>query len=48
MTNVTICKRVETLGRDDHLSAPGFVLVFAVGDLLYAVLRKGIVLEIKG
>ena len=41
----TICKWVESLWRDDHLSPAGFILVLSVHDLLWPVLRKWIILQ---
>lgn len=40
----TVCERVVTLRGDDHLLPAPLVLVFAIGDLLWAMLSKRIIL----
>lgn len=40
----TVCERVMTLGRDDHLLPAPLVLVLAIRDLLWPVLGKRIIL----
>lgn len=40
----TVCKRVESLGGDDHLSPPALVLILPVRDLSGAMLGERVVL----
>lgn len=47
MVKFTICKGVETLGGDYHLSATGFVFILSLCNLLGPMLCKGVILNGK-